>query len=1025
MKANRLHLIHKRMIDAMFRNFLKTYLVLTYLALVTINISSSSRTMSGNEDLVISCCKEVKDDDFNCSSLNWTFVDLRFLPASTKTLILDNNNLTRLTNGSFHTLTSLQQLSIKSSNVKHIELDAFLGLSNLQSLNIENNLLSDISVSFDAQAFRHLTNLKQLLTGHNLNISRHLKDTFHLLPNVTSLSMDGDNTLNVSHEFSSLTKMKNLTLYCSNVTKVTSQSFSGLWRSDLKILNLIGFDRLTFDPVDINPDFSESQFHDDAFQNLKSLEVLKIVNCRIGNTNMARKLKHFVNSSLHTLYLETTHYRGDFYSPNSTYADGVILTSTAKYLSQLTLSQFSWVDSDIFAIAPGVISSPQWRYNLKLADFSNNMMGWLGWRFPLLEAARLEKLEEVIITSPSSDSEVSSPSSYLQQYLTYNIQGLARTNPIQNVKLLKNRSNKMYSSFSAKAMSDVSMKEMNPIQTTEHSKEIKLINLSLQAPRGIHGFDRNMAFRGKDPFKEVEKELNLALQREPITTQSSSQSSLQSSSQSSQSSRQSSPQSSRQLSFSTENSISERELLRFSDNPPYPTNSGTWTIRMPLSLRVCQIMYTFHGDNNYGNQSFRFIQTSTEAANLSHFYFVGNSRHRGIGRFLGLTNLQLFDLSENAFYIAQYFFDDFPTLKYLILKSIKNEDFFQRLPIDRIVHNLPNLTYLDLSDNKLYYLPPNLFHRNPNMSHVILSKNRFSCLPIRMTLVPNLKLLDLTGNAIIYLTEEETSSLTKHKENVPDFSLGLAENNIACVCSQLQFLFWLNTSDFLDDTESYFCTSQEGQLIAVGVVSHDLFGFYRQCNGYEFLMISIVLLLVMSFTFLMAYLVHRFRTAIEAYLVRIFIKAFRPMKSSDYKTHVFIGYAEDDVGFVRHILLRYLEEDLKVSTFVHHRDLGPGYNDQQMFEAMRDSWRNLLVISESFLNNYDLSDIVMKYASHSVTSANQGRVVALVQQTQLHNIPGHLYDVLEDSRIIVLSDLISDLDYENRQSIRECLRDVQ
>uniref|UniRef100_A0A2C9KZ20 TIR domain-containing protein n=1 Tax=Biomphalaria glabrata TaxID=6526 RepID=A0A2C9KZ20_BIOGL len=917
MKANRLHLIHKRMIDAMFRNFLKTYLVLTYLALVTINISSSSRTMSGNEDLVISCCKEVKDDDFNCSSLNWTFVDLRFLPASTKKLILDNNNLTRLTNGSFHTLTSLQQLSIKSSNVKHIELDAFLGLSNLQSLNLENNLLSDIAMSFDAQAFRHLTNLKQLLTGHNLNISRHLKDTFHLLPNVTSLSMDGDNTLNVSHEFSSLTKMKNLTLYCSNVTKVTSQSFSGLWRSDLKILNLIGFDRLTFDPVDINPDFSESQFHDDAFQNLKSLEVLKIVNCRIGNTNMARKLKHFVNSSLHTLYLETTHYRGDFYSPNSTYADGVILTSTAKYLSQLTLSQFSWVDSDIFAIAPGVISSPQWRYNLKLADFSNNMMGWLGWRFPLLEAARLEKLEEVIITSPSSDSEVSSPSSYLQQYLTYNIQGLARTNPIQNVKLLKNRSNKMYSSFSAKAMSDVSMKEMNPIQTAELSKEIKLINSSLQAPRGIHGFDRNMAFRGKDPFKEVEKELNLALQREPITTQSSSQSSLQSSSQSSQSSRQSSPQSSRQLSFSTENSISERELLRFSDNPPYPTNSGTWTIRMPVSLRVCQIMYTFHGDNNYGNQSFRLID-----------------------------------------FKIKYFRSSF-------------------------------------------------------------------CLPIRMTLVPNLKLLDLTGNAIIYLTEEETSSLTKHKENVPDFSLGLAENNIACVCSQIQFLFWLNTSDFLDNTESYFCTSQEGQLIAVGVVSHDLFGFYRQCNGYEFLMISIVLLLVMSFTFLMAYLVHRFRTAIEAYLVRIFIKAFRPMKSSDYKTHVFIGYADDDVGFVRHILLRYLEEDLKVSTFVHHRDLGPGYNDQQMFEAMRDSWRILLVISESFLNNYDLSDIVMKYASHSVTSANQGRVVALVHQTQLHNIPGHLYDVLEDSRIIVLSDLISDLDYENRQSIRECLRDVQ
>ncbi|XP_055897977.1 toll-like receptor 4 isoform X2 [Biomphalaria glabrata] len=86
------------------------------------------------------------------------------------------------------------------------------------------------------------------------------------------------------------------------------------------------------------------------------------------------------------------------------------------------------------------------------------------------------------------------------------------------------------------------------------------------------------------------------------------------------------------------------------------------------------------------------------------------------------------------------------------------------------------------------------------------------------------------------------------------------------------------------------------------------------------------------------------------------------MKSSDYKTHVFIGYADEDVGFVRHILLRYLEDDLRVSTFIHHRDLTPGYTDQQMFEAMRDSWRILLLITEHFLNHYDLSDIIMKFS---------------------------------------------------------------
>ncbi|KAK0048747.1 toll-like receptor 4, partial [Biomphalaria pfeifferi] len=121
----------------------------------------------------------------------------------------------------------------------------------------------------------------------------------------------------------------------------------------------------------------------------------------------------------------------------------------------------------------------------------------------------------------------------------------------------------------------------------------------------------------------------------------------------------------------------------------------------------------------------------------------------------------------------------------------------------------------------------------------------------------------------------------------------------------------------------------------------------------------------------------------------------------------------------------YLEEDLKVSTFVHHRDLGPGYTDQQMFESMSDSWRILLVITQRFLNNYDLSDIIMKYASHSMNPANEKRVVLLVQQTQLYNIPGYLYDVLEDSRIIVISDLSAPLDYVKRQAIKQCLRDIQ
>ncbi|KAI8750753.1 toll receptor 4, partial [Biomphalaria glabrata] len=65
------------------------------------------------------------------------------------------------------------------------------------------------------------------------------------------------------------------------------------------------------------------------------------------------------------------------------------------------------------------------------------------------------------------------------------------------------------------------------------------------------------------------------------------------------------------------------------------------------------------------------------------------------------------------------------------------------------------------------------------------------------------------------------------------------------------------------------------------------------------------------------------------------------------------------------------------------------------------------------------------FASHCVSPANEKRVVLLVQQTQLYNIPGSLYDVLEDSRIIVISDLSAHLNYVQRQEIKQCLRYIR
>ncbi|KAI8750749.1 toll receptor 4 [Biomphalaria glabrata] len=368
------------MSEPMLRFWMKICSVMMYIAI-------------NSESFAFNCCSVStvnKTLVANCSNLNWTFVDLRCVPVTTEMLLLDRNNLTTLTNGSFQSLTSLRQLSIQSSNVHQIEIDTFIGLSQLQNLNLEYNQMTDDISSLDPQTFRHFTNLKQLFI--------------------------------------------------------------------------------------------------------------------------------------------------------------------AKYLRQLTLTHFSWVDSNIFAIQPGVASNLQWRSNIESLDISKNRLGWVGWRFLLLEVARLEKLETLIITSPSPENKPSNPD------LGIDMANIPRALPsfshlsYYNKQLLAELMTTNAMSYPERL--DTKMNSINNSSFTEAT-----------ISKALHRNGKR-DFLNIDPlYKEVPSVL------EPITVSS-------------------------YATLANVDSISVQDLLSVSINPLYPTDSGTWTIRMPLSLNTVQIVSMLQRDNN-------------------------------------------------------------------------------------------------------------------------------------------------------------------------------------------------------------------------------------------------------------------------------------------------------------------------------------------------------------------------------------------------------------------------------------------
>ncbi|XP_068611808.1 adhesion G protein-coupled receptor A3 [Brachionichthys hirsutus] len=103
-------------------------------------------------------------------------------PNRTVTLILNNNKIQELKNGSFFGLSTLEKLDLRSNMISKIEPGAFLGLPALKRLDLSNNSIGCLNVD----AFKGLTSLVRLNLSGNM-FSSLSQGTFDSLVSLKSL----------------------------------------------------------------------------------------------------------------------------------------------------------------------------------------------------------------------------------------------------------------------------------------------------------------------------------------------------------------------------------------------------------------------------------------------------------------------------------------------------------------------------------------------------------------------------------------------------------------------------------------------------------------------------------------------------------------------------------------------------------------------------------------------------------------------------------------------------------------------
>ncbi|CAL1542526.1 unnamed protein product [Lymnaea stagnalis] len=896
-------------------------------------------------------------------------------PENTTTLILDRNNITVLRNQSFVKLTWLRRLSVRSANVSRIEVDALAGLPLLDVLNLEANSLPISSCAFPFHMFRHVPNLRTLLIGYNSKVKGTWVGEGRKTPGTSPQRMCGGGS-----------------------EKSQYQSHIDIF-DDLPHLETLSID--SFKTLLLGSEFSK-------FQNLQNLTLYCVVVQKAHNFSF----QGLSVSNLTSLFLDTFY---DYIVP--IFPEGIF--QPVPKLTSLKIHQCRIGNHNIqrtmwpFELGP---MKTLLLDDLKLSRYRESPT--LTLKDGILTKASMSHINNICLSSIA-----------LTNSKIFSLEPEAMTSPVwlkclRHVDLSGNELG--FSGWRVVLfqiswflfLEDVtvtspatSYQQVHPDFSSDLDKCYLNTRTGKQCSNSFPGLNNT---RLKEDTSFYLKDFDSNTTFSPSSYQVVAKTDVETN----KIPRRSDPTGRSTVKRRSPNVQLFNSSSYFSD-VPLPI---VW-IRMPKSIRTIRIA-------SITIQSFVHYVTNWVLLDSDHFselYAINIPQFcYSRGRLLGLNNLRILDVSGSMMDVGEHFYDDFSNLEVLVLSSILPANYFDKIvSCKRLLRNLTRLNYLDISTNGLTRLSPDTFETTPALSHLVLANNRFSSIPLDLTTTPRLRVLDLSQNAILFLSKSEITALDDHASKVPHFLLKLDGNGLVCVCSVLNFLAWLTVSPVqFDNNGDYQCTSQKGQLTTTAAFS-DIEALWRQCEGSTSFLTSLVLASLMALSFFAVFFIGRFKTAIIAVVLNIVAPQFRAKTPGDYKMTVFIGYADDDFRYVRNILLDYVEGALHSTTFIHQRDLGTGYTDQLFFEAMQDSWRILLVITGNFLDKYNMSNIVMKYASHSVSPVNQGRVFILVEESQLHKIPSYLHDVLDESRILTVSDLDLPLTYKLRQSIKRCLESHQ
>lgn len=321
------------------------------------------------------------------------------------------------------------------------------------------------------------------------------------------------------------------------------------------------------------------------------------------------------------------------------------------------------------------------------------------------------------------------------------------------------------------------------------------------------------------------------------------------------------------------------------------------------------------------------------------------------------------------------------------------------------------LKTLDISFNKITFLPSDIFKNLRNLQYLNLSGNLIVDWNYSLETSRSLRELDLSGNKLYNLPESLTSYLDSLVEEDCNktVSVTLHSNPLECTCKTLPFLKWIRTSKvfvnlYATDVcrlngESYSLMTNDHLQYITDILEHD------KCADRKWVtwtISSICSILTCFLSVIVCCMVYRNRWKLR-YIYYSRNRRYRH-KGFEYlfENDAFISYAESNACFIKNKVVPSLEVQHGLRIWVADRNSIPGTSiAENISHAIYSSRKSVLLIDNAYLSDtwcdYELN---MAHVESVETKRNL-IIVVLMASIEMNKLPICLLKLIDNGECCI------------------------